>query len=243
MLGRASRAARCGSAPAPGGASAARCGVESPSGPPPRGSPARRPRAPRRRSARPSGTCGDRLSYALAGRCSSMRALILGAAAAAGCWGSPRRPPPPARSAPTCAPATLDNSALQDGSVTVSPLPGSRDASPQTQISFLGVPARRAERDQRRRLAHGRARGAPGRLLAGRRRELPAVAAVRRRRARDGARATARGRLHADAPRPVRGRTARTRSAPRRRAIHPGSARARSRASARARTCTRRWSR
>jgi hypothetical protein len=35
----------------------------------------------------------------------------------------------------------LNNSALQDGSVTISPLPGSRDASPQTQISFLGVPA------------------------------------------------------------------------------------------------------
>jgi len=42
---------------------------------------------------------------------------------------------------PTCAPATLDNSALQDGLVTVSPLPGSRVASPYTQISFLGVPA------------------------------------------------------------------------------------------------------
>jgi hypothetical protein len=35
----------------------------------------------------------------------------------------------------------LNNSALQGGSVTVSPLPGSRDASPLTQISFLGVPA------------------------------------------------------------------------------------------------------
>jgi hypothetical protein len=42
---------------------------------------------------------------------------------------------------PACAPATLDNSALQSGAVTVSPLAGSRDASPQTQISFLGVPA------------------------------------------------------------------------------------------------------
>ncbi len=42
---------------------------------------------------------------------------------------------------PACAPTTLDNSALQDGSVTVSPLAGSRVASPQTQISFLGVPA------------------------------------------------------------------------------------------------------
>jgi hypothetical protein len=42
---------------------------------------------------------------------------------------------------PVCGPATLNNSALQDGAVTVSPLPGSRDASPQTQVSFLGVPA------------------------------------------------------------------------------------------------------
>lgn len=47
-----------------------------------------------------------------------------------------------AQAAPTCVPATLNNSALLDGAVTVSPLPGSRDASPQTQISFLGVPAR-----------------------------------------------------------------------------------------------------
>ncbi len=47
-----------------------------------------------------------------------------------------------ARSAPTCGPAKLNNSALQAGAVTVSPLPGSRDASPRAQISFLGVPAR-----------------------------------------------------------------------------------------------------
>lgn len=43
--------------------------------------------------------------------------------------------------APACGPATLDNSALQDGVVTVSPVPGSRVAAPHTQISFLGVPA------------------------------------------------------------------------------------------------------
>jgi hypothetical protein len=35
----------------------------------------------------------------------------------------------------------LNTSALLDGAVTVSPLSGSRDATPQTQISFLGVPA------------------------------------------------------------------------------------------------------
>jgi Arylsulfotransferase (ASST) len=46
-----------------------------------------------------------------------------------------------AQAGPSCPPAVLDNSALQDGAVTVSPLAGSRDASPQTQISFLGVPA------------------------------------------------------------------------------------------------------
>jgi hypothetical protein len=44
--------------------------------------------------------------------------------------------------APTCTPATLNTSAINAGSVTVSPLSGSRDASARTQISFLGVPAR-----------------------------------------------------------------------------------------------------
>jgi hypothetical protein len=43
-------------------------------------------------------------------------------------------------SAPACEPSTLDTSATLAGSVTVSPLTGSRDASPRTQISFLGVP-------------------------------------------------------------------------------------------------------
>jgi Arylsulfotransferase (ASST) len=46
-----------------------------------------------------------------------------------------------ATGAPICVPSTLNNSALLDGSVTVSPLPGSRDSTPDTQISFLGVPA------------------------------------------------------------------------------------------------------
>jgi Arylsulfotransferase (ASST) len=45
------------------------------------------------------------------------------------------------RSAPTCTPATIDKSAVLSGLVTVSPMPGSRDASAHTQISFLGVPA------------------------------------------------------------------------------------------------------
>lgn len=40
---------------------------------------------------------------------------------------------------PRCAPSTLDASA-QIAGVTVSPMPGAADASPQTQISMLGVP-------------------------------------------------------------------------------------------------------
>jgi hypothetical protein len=41
----------------------------------------------------------------------------------------------------SCVPSALNRSALLGGAVTVSPLPGSRDASALTQISFLGVPA------------------------------------------------------------------------------------------------------
>ncbi len=61
-------------------------------------------------------------------------ALGLGLAASAGAA---------AQTAPACVPATLNTSALKGGSATVSPLSGSRDASPRTQISFLGVPASR----------------------------------------------------------------------------------------------------
>jgi len=45
-----------------------------------------------------------------------------------------------AAQAPTCTPQALDASAQLDGAVTVSPMPGAADASPTTQISFLGVP-------------------------------------------------------------------------------------------------------
>src|SRR5262249_60288688 len=48
-----------------------------------------------------------------------------------------RRPP----SAPRCVPGTLNRSAVLPGtSLAVSPLPGSYDASPRTQISLLGAP-------------------------------------------------------------------------------------------------------
>ena len=97
----------------------------------------------------------------------SMRALILGPAAVLGLGLALALAPAPAAAAavaPTCGPSSLDNSALQDGAVTVSPLPGSRDASPQTQISFLGVPAARA---QRASASIGSRTGAhSGRLLA-----------------------------------------------------------------------------
>jgi Arylsulfotransferase (ASST) len=63
-----------------------------------------------------------------------LTAMLLGLALAAGSSAQA------AGSAPVCEPTTLNTSATLGGSVTVSPLPGSRDASPQTQISFLGVP-------------------------------------------------------------------------------------------------------
>ncbi|MEA2209693.1 MAG: hypothetical protein QOF54_2170 [Solirubrobacteraceae bacterium] len=44
--------------------------------------------------------------------------------------------------APSCVPPTLNSSAVKAGSLTVSPLSGSRDATPRSQISFLGAPAR-----------------------------------------------------------------------------------------------------
>ncbi len=42
----------------------------------------------------------------------------------------------------SCAPTRLNRSALLAGAVTVTPLPGSRDASPEAQISMVGVPAK-----------------------------------------------------------------------------------------------------
>ncbi len=45
------------------------------------------------------------------------------------------------RAAPSCTPSGLNRSALLAGELTVTPLPGSRDASPLTQISMVGAPA------------------------------------------------------------------------------------------------------
>lgn len=69
----------------------------------------------------------------------SVRALILGPLVALGLGVAGLTATAAAQSAPTCVPTSLDVSALQAGAVTVSPLAGSRDASPQTQISFLGA--------------------------------------------------------------------------------------------------------
>ncbi len=69
-----------------------------------------------------------------------MRAHILGPSLALGLGFAGLTATAAAQSAPTCVPASLEVSALQAGAVTVSPLPGSRDASPESQISFLGVP-------------------------------------------------------------------------------------------------------
>ncbi|HEV2974834.1 MAG TPA: arylsulfotransferase family protein [Solirubrobacteraceae bacterium] len=65
--------------------------------------------------------------------------------------------------APSCLPSTLNSSAIKAGSVTVSPLSGSRDATPATQISFLGVPARAISRV---RVVGSRSGMHAGRLLA-----------------------------------------------------------------------------
>jgi hypothetical protein len=70
----------------------------------------------------------------------SIRALIVGLVAAlalALCVAAASA----ALHAPRCTPSTLNTSAIKGGLVTVSPLSGSRDATAQTQISFLGVPA------------------------------------------------------------------------------------------------------
>jgi hypothetical protein len=70
----------------------------------------------------------------------SMRALIVGPMTAFG-FGLAAAAASAAAPAPGCTPTTLNTSAIKAGSVTVSPLSGSRDATAQTQISFLGVPA------------------------------------------------------------------------------------------------------
>jgi Arylsulfotransferase (ASST) len=69
------------------------------------------------------------------------RALIAGSALSLGLWPA-AADAGTSQSAPTCTPSSLDGSAALAGSVTISPMPGGRDASPQTQISFLGAPAR-----------------------------------------------------------------------------------------------------
>src|ERR1700682_6479577 len=73
-----------------------------------------------------------------------VRPLALASAALLALWlavarlrGAAATPP----RAPLCTPSQIDASDRLAGAVTVSPMPGAADASPQTQISFLGVPA------------------------------------------------------------------------------------------------------
>ncbi len=88
-----------------------------------------------------------RLSLLLcSGSMSSIRALILWAVSAALALALPTGPAIAAQTGPACVPSTLNTPAVVAGAVTISPAPGSRDASPGTQISFLGVSAARLSR-------------------------------------------------------------------------------------------------
>ena len=154
----------------------------------------------------------------------SMRVLILGAARDPGRSRSRARGVAAAQTAPACAPATLDNSALQDGAVTVSPLAGSRDASPQTQISFLGVPAGELSAIS---VVGSRSGAHSGRLAAYS--QGDGASFLPSRPFAEGERVTVRARLRVGgsvraAARRVRDRARRTRSATTPRTIAPGSA-------------------
>ena len=91
---------------------------------------------------------------------------------------------------PACLPATLEPQRHAGRApVDVSPAPETDTANPNTQISFLGVPAAEIHEVSVVGERSGASLRAPARLLAGRRRELRARHAVRRRRARGRARA------------------------------------------------------
>ncbi len=84
-----------------------------------------------------------------------------------------------APAAARCVPATLNRSAVLPGtSLAVSPLPGSADSTPYTQISLLGAPTAALSAVRVEGLAHRIALRPPARLLPGRRRELRAVPPV-----------------------------------------------------------------
>ncbi len=171
----------------------------------------------------------------------SMRALIVGLAAALG-LGLATAAAHAAARAPRCTPTTLNTSAMKDGSVTVSPLSGSRDASAANADQLpRGSRARESATSASSARVTRRARGSTARLLAGRRRELRAGASVRARRAGDRARRGGQRRCRAAPARHVRDRRAGSDHA------HAGEdLRGRPRRSAerspRARTCTRRRS-
>ena len=165
---------------------------------------ARRPRSPPFRKVRRSSLLSSR------GSMLSMRALILGPAAVLGLGLVGRRARRPPRTGPAARRRRSTPRRCWTESVTVSPLPGSRDASPQTQISFLGVPAGDISGAQRDRLADRRAHAGAWRPT----RRATARASCRRSRSpkasRSRVRAQLRARRRAAEPlhRPVRGRQA-----------------------------------
>jgi hypothetical protein len=79
----------------------------------------------------------QRLRTALLGALAAVAACTVATPAQAVARAAPRPP-----SAPRCVPGTLNRSAVLPGTpIAVSPLPGSYDSSPRTQISLLGAPA------------------------------------------------------------------------------------------------------
>ncbi len=94
-----------------------------------------------------------------------------------------------APAAARCVPAALNRSDVLPGtSLVVSPLPGSYDASPRTQISLLGAPAGALSSVHVRGSQTGKHTRSPCRLQPGRRRELRPLSPVPPRRDRARAR-------------------------------------------------------
>ena len=88
---------------------------------------------------------------------------------------------------------TAQVAAAASNPVTVSPLPGTLDASASTQVSFLGPQGTTVSAVRVRGLGERRASRRAARLLDGYRRELPARPSLRRRRARERVGARVRG--------------------------------------------------
>src|SRR5580693_4573636 len=71
----------------------------------------------------------------------ALGAILLCAAVALAACGGSKSMSPSSATAPVCLPRSLQHDASLPGGVSVSPAPGSVTANPDTQISFLGIPA------------------------------------------------------------------------------------------------------